>query len=438
MPDGNRRPIRTKEAQAAAPPLPMGVARYIARRYQRSRRRSRALSRASVIAIVGIAVGVLVLDVTLAVMNGFHDELQRSFVDTMPMITVTNHDLEGFVDLGRIMDTIGAEPGVIGVSPFIRQEVVISKRRVYGPPLSRGAITWGVDPYLVDTVQPFVSQLSPGPDVREAMIPVPGKAPRIVLGRELAMSLYAGLGDTVLVTAPRQDASLTEFEAETRRFVVAGYFESGMYEFDSRFAYFDLQVARDFYGYHDRGAGMIGVRVADMMQAAAIGDSLETRLGSSYRAVDWMALNSTIFRWIRMEKALMFLLVGLIILVAAFNVVGILTMMVGERGREVGILLAMGASPGQVQRVFVLNGFWLGLWGTAIGSLLGWLACLYLVHYGISIPGDVYFVDHMPCIPRFTDFLSVGVAATVLTLVSTLVPSREASRLDPMDIIRYT
>jgi lipoprotein-releasing system permease protein len=416
----------------------MGVARYIARRYQRSRRRSRALSRASVIAIVGIAVGVFVLDVTLAVMNGFHAELQRSFVDTMPMVTVTNHSVEGFVELGRDMDQIGRQPGVIGVSPLIRQEVVVSKQRAFGPPLSRGAITWGVDPDLMDTVQPFTSQLQPGPQVRDELRFREGETPRVVLGRDLAMSLYAGLDDTVLVTAPSQDASLTELVAETRKFVVAGFLESGMYEFDSRFVYLDLQVARDFYGYGERGAGMIGVRVDDMMAAAAIADSLEARLGSSYRAIDWMSLNSTIFRWVRLEKVLMFLLVGLIIMVAAFNIVGILTMMVGERGREVGILLAMGASPGQVQRIFVLNGLWLGFWGTVVGSLLGWLACQYLVTFGISIPGDVYFVDRMPCIPQWIDFAAVALAAMALTLVSTLVPSREASRLDPMEIIRYT
>jgi len=416
----------------------MGVARYISRRYQRSRRRSRALSRASVIAIVGIAVGVMVLDVTLAVMNGFRAELQRSFVDTMPMITVTNHTVEGFVRLGEDMDVIGAEPGVVGVSPLIRQEVVISKKRVFGSPLSRGAITWGVDPYLMDTIQPFSSQLVPGPEVRDLLASAPGGVPRLVLGRELANALYAGLEDTVLVTAPRQDADLSRLEADTRKFVVAGFLDSGMYEFDSRFVYLDLPVARDFYGYGDRGAGLIGVRVDDMMTAAAIGDSLEVRLGSGYRAVDWMALNSNIFQWVKLEKLLMFLLVGLIILVAAFNIIGILTMMVGERGREVGILLAMGASPGQIQRVFMLNGLWLGFWGTLAGSLAGWLMCLYLVHFGIRIPGDVYFVDHMPCIPSALDFTLVAVSAMALTLVSTLVPSREASRLDPMAIIRYT
>jgi lipoprotein-releasing system permease protein len=417
----------------------MGLTRYIARRYQRSRRRSRALSRAAVIAIVGITLGVMVLDITLAVMNGFHAELQRSFVDTMPMISVASHGPLGLADLDRVMEEIAAEPGVVGVSPLIRQEVIVSKKRLFGSPISRGAIAWGVDPERVDSVQPFSEQLRPDPSVREELIQAPGETPRIVLGRELALNLWAGLGDTVLVTAPRGEVGLSgEIAAETRPFVVAGFMESGMYEFDSRFAYLHLDTARDFFGYQARGAGLVGVRVEDMMTAAAVGDSLEARLGPDYRAVDWMALNSTIFRWVKLEKALMFVLVGLIVLVAAFNIIGILTMMVGERGREVGILLAMGAARSQIQRIFVFNGLWYGGIGTILGSLLGWLGCVYLVKVGIGIPGDVYFVDHVPCIPEPLDFLLVGAAAMLLTYLSTLVPSHEASRLQPMEIIRYT
>lgn len=416
----------------------MGAARYIARRYQRSRRRSRALSRVSVIAIVGIAVGVMVLNITLAVMNGFHAELRRSFVETMPMVTVACHAPDGFTRLDRDLEVIAATDGVTGVSPLIRQEVIVTRKRLLGSPLNRGAIVWGVDLERIDSVQPFSQQLRPGPEVRQQLRVQPDQAPRLVLGKELALSLYAGLGDTILVTAPRGEIGPGEIQAETRAFVLAGFLDSGLYEFDSRFVYLDLDAARDLFGYHRNGAGLIGVRVADMMQAAAVGEVLEERLGPVYRAVDWMALNSTIFRWVKIEKLLMFLLVSLIILVAAFNIIGILTMMVGERGREVGILLAMGASPGQVKRIFMLNGLWFGLWGTAAGSLLGWLVCQYLVHFGLKIPGDVYFVDHLPCIPQALDFLTVAVAAMALTLVSTLAPSHEASRLDPMDIIRYT
>ena len=416
----------------------MGVSRYIARRYQRSRRRSRALNRAAVIAIAGITVGVFVLNVVLAVMNGFHEELQRSFVDTMPMISVTSGSPDGFGDLERTLGVIGDEPGVIGVSPQIRQEVVVSRQRLFGNPISRGAICWGVDPRRVDSVMPFSSQLRPDASVSEELQPGPGEAPRVVLGSELATSLWAALGDTVLVTAPRGEMGFGEIEAETRRFVVAGFMESGMYEFDSRFLYVHLDTAREFFGYGPQGAGIIGVRVQDMFAADAIADSLEARLDQSYRAIDWKALNSSIFDWVKLEKAMMFVLISLIVLVAAFNIVGILTMMVGERGREVGILLAMGASRRQLQWIFVFNGAWYGFLGTALGSVLGWLGCLFLIHVGVPIPGDLYFVDSLPCIPMWQDFLLVAGATMGLSLLATLLPSREASSLDPMDIIRYT
>jgi lipoprotein-releasing system permease protein len=416
----------------------MGVSRYIARRYQRSRRRSRALNRAAVIAIGGITVGVFVLNVVLAVMNGFHEQLQKSFVDTMPMISVTSGAADGFGDLDRTLETIAGTSGVTGVSPQIRQEVVVSKRRLFGNPISRGAISWGIDPERVDSVMPFSSQLQPDPAVAAELAPAAGEAPRVVLGSELATSLWAALGDTVLLTAPRGEMGLGEIEAETRRFVVAGYLESGMYEFDSRFLYLHLDTAREFFGYGDQGAGIVGVRVEDMFAADVVADSLEAQLGDSYRAIDWKALNSSIFDWVKYEKAMMFVLISLIVLVAAFNIVGILTMMVGERGREVGILLAMGASRRQLQWIFVFNGAWYGFLGTALGSLLGWLGCLFLIHVGVPIPGDLYFVDSLPCIPMWQDFLLVAGATMGLTLLATLLPSREASRLDPMAIIRYT
>jgi lipoprotein-releasing system permease protein len=414
----------------------MRFALYIARRYLRSRRRSRFLSRVSVTAVLGIVLGVMVLDLTLAIMNGFHAELRRTFVETMPMITVTTAEPAGFADLDATLAAIAADPEVTGTAPYVRQEVILTRPRTLGPTRNRGAIVWGIDPARIDQVQPFSRQLVPGPAALAALNH--DGTPRILLGIELGMQLFTAVGDTLIVTAPRGEVSLDKIEATHRRFVVAGFLDSGMYEFDSRFAYINLAEARDLFGYEARGAGMIGARVKDMMRAAAVAARLEASLGTSYNAVDWMALNQNLFRWVKLEKVVMGLLLALIVLVAAFNIIGILTMMVGERTREIGILLAMGASRGQIQGVFLLNGLWLGGLGTALGSLLGWLGTQWLIHYGIPLPGDVYFVDHVPCIAQWTDFLAVAAAALGITLFATLMPSREASRLDPMEIIRYT
>ncbi len=416
----------------------MRFAVYIARRYLNSRRHSRFLNRVSLIAVVGIVLGVTVLDLTLAIMNGFHAELRRTFVDNMPMVTVISSDPAGFTRLGAVMDSIGAVPGVTGVAPFVRQEAIVTVRERNGQAAHRAAVVWGIDPDLQEAVTPLRRHLLPRglalTGLRER-----GPAPSIVLGVELATSLYAGLGDTVLVIAPSGGFDLEHLRGESRPFVVAGFLDSGMYEFDSRFAYVGLDPARAFFGYAPDGATGIGVKVADMMAAPAIARAIEQRLGPfRYHATDWIALNQNLFKWIRIEKVVMFLLLALIVLVAAFNIIGILTMMVGERSREIGILLAMGARPRQVQGIFMLEGIALGCAGTAIGSLLGYLGFLYLDRVGVRLPGDVYFIDRVPVVAQTGDFLTVAGVALLITLLATLAPSREASRLKPMEIIRWT
>jgi lipoprotein-releasing system permease protein len=262
--------------------------------------------------------------------------------------------------------------------------------------------------------------------------------PHIVLGLDLATGLYVGLGDTLLVTAPRGDLDLDRMEAETRRFVVAGFIDSGMYEFDSRFAYIGLEAAREFFGHGRGGADLVGARLADMMTAPVVAQRLVERLGRSYHATDWISLNSALFRWINIERIVMYVFLGLIVLVAAFNIVGILIMMVGERNREIGILLAMGASRGQVMGIFVLNGMWIGVAGTALGTLLGWGGAAFLQAVPVGLPGDVYFLDHVPVLIQGLDLVLVAGGSLVLTLLAALGPSFAASRLEPMEIIRYT
>ncbi len=417
----------------------MSFALYLARRYLRSRRHSRFLNRAGLIAVIGIMLGVMVLDLTLAIMNGFHAELRRTFVDNLPMITVVSSAPGGFADLGAALDTIGTTPGVVAAAPFVRQEAVVTRRVGALPATHRAAVVWGFAPELQEQVTPLSRHLLPG-TLDLAVLGTAAGTPRAVLGAELATALYAGLGDTILITAPTGDLDLIggEMRAQSRRYLVAGFLDSGMYEFDSRFVLLGLEQTRDFFGYGPGGAGGIGVRVDDMMAAPRLARLLETRLGPDHHATDWIALNQNLFRWIQIEKVVMFLLLALIVLVAAFNIIGILTMMVGERSREIGILLAMGARGGQIQGIFMLEGLFLGGAGTLLGSALGYAGYLYLDRVGVRLPGDVYFVERVPVVARLEDFLTVAAAALAITLLATLWPSREASRLRPMEIIRYT
>ena len=414
----------------------MRFAALIAGRYLRSRRHSRFLSRGSVTAIVGITIGVAVLNVTLAIMNGFHAEMRRTFVENMPMVSVIDSRPEGFGDLDAVLETIAADPEVTGAAPFIRQEAIVSARLAQGRLRHRGGVVWGVDPDRVDAVQPLSRYLRPDPAVLGALDR--GEAPRVILGSELANGLYAAIGDSVILTAPRGDLDPDNLEAESVRCVVVGYCETGMYEFDSRFVYLGLEDARRLFGFVAGGATLVGVKVADMMRADEVADRLEDGLGADYYATDWMALNANLFQWIKLEKVIMVLLLGMIILIAGFNIVGILTMMVGERRREIGILLAMGVPRNRIMGVFLLTGAALGVVGVAVGSVLGLGFVWFLQAHGIALPGDVYFVDSVPAHLQWGDFWLVAGMTLGIALLAGLWPSWEASNLKPMDIIRYT
>ena len=205
----------------------MEFAGYIAMRYLRSRRHSRFLSRGSVTAIVGIAIGVAVLNITLAVMNGFHSEMRRTFVENMPMISIITSAPEGFTDLGMVMDKVGTDPEVVGVAPFIRQVGLATASRTIGPPRIKEIVAWGIEPHLVDTVQPLSQYLLPDASVLDELTG-PG-VPRVILGADLANSLYAATGDTVVLTTVNGELDLDQIEAESRQFVVVGLFETGMF-----------------------------------------------------------------------------------------------------------------------------------------------------------------------------------------------------------------
>ncbi len=414
----------------------MKFAGYIARRYLRSRRNSRFLSRGSVTAIVGIALGVTVLNITLAVMNGFHAEMRRTFVENMPMISVITGLPEGFTQVGAMMDTIAADPEVVGISPFIRQEVLVSSTWTSGRPRPQAGVVWGVEPDLVDTVLPMRKYLLPNAGVLGSL-KRPG-IPHVILGADLANTLYATLGDTVILTSVSGELDLDNLAAVNGRFVVCGFFDTGMYEFDSRFIYTDIKAAGELLGYLPGSASMLGVKVADMMVADRVADRIGEKLGRGYRATDWMAMNANLFQWIKLEKIIMVLLLGMIILIAGFNIIGILTMMVGERRREIGILLAMGAKRKQIMGIFLINGVWLGAVGVFFGSVVGLVGIWALQRFGITLPGDVYFVDTVPVLLQWGDFFLVAGISLVMALFAGLWPSWEASNLKPMEIIRYT
>lgn len=415
----------------------MRLVEHVADRFLRSRG-SRLLSLIALFAGLGVMLGVAVLDVTLAVMNGFRDQIQLKFVENMPMVTVMHG--RGFDDLQGTMARLEQDPEVVGVAPFLRSELVITHERVPGRPVNRGAVLWGIDPQRQTKVTRFDDVVDPPFDgfSTEGLIHGGPQVPGIVLGSELAGGLRALVGDLVAVHAPRKTGSgPADYETETREFLVIGILNSGMYEFDAAFAYMDLEDAQQMF-HRPGGADGIGLRVVEMMRAPEIADRLEVELGyPPYYTNDWISLNGQLFEWIQFEKALMFLLLTFLILIASFNVVAILVTLVRDRSRDIAILRAMGAQRGQIVGVFLRLGMIVGLVGTAAGTGLGLVAILALDRYGFPLPGEVLFVDTLPVHPKTVDFLMVAGVSLLLTFLATLLPSWLATRVQPVEVLRH-
>lgn len=415
----------------------MGLVGDIALRFLRSRR-SRGVSIIAAIAVGGTALGVMALDVTLAVMNGFRGQIQETFVDNMPMVSVITSRPRGLDDVDGLLVRLEQMPGVEAAAPFLRKEGVLTAERFGGRAQHAGAVVWGIDPDRQMQVTPLDRHIEPPFDGfgTGGLLGGGEDTPGVVLGRELASRLRVGLGDVVVLSAPRPVGG-GKVETTDREFLVVGELASGMFEFDNAFAYIDLDVARSMYSLN-APADAIGLRVSDMLGAPRLARAIEDSLGSPpYFANDWISLNRQLFDWIRMEKVLMLLLLSLISLVASFAVVAILLLMVSERQKDIGILMALGVSRVRVWSIFNTMGMLLAGTGIAVGTLAGLGLCLALDRYGFRLPGEVYFVDTLPVQPHASDFLLVAGIAALLGTAATSLASLVATRYSPVEVIRH-
>jgi lipoprotein-releasing system permease protein len=259
--------------------------------------------------------------------------------------------------------------------------------------------------------------------------------PGIIIGRELSLRLGAFLGDRINVVSPVGPISALGMIPKVRGFRVAGIFESGMFEYDSSLAYVSIQQAQEFFNMGHVVTG-IEVKVTDIFAADEIAHRIDQVLGFPYWARDWMKLNKNLFSALKLEKFMMFVLLVLVVLVAAFNIVSTLAMIVVEKHREIAILKAMGATGKAVMRVFMLNGLVIGLAGTAIGIPLGYAIC-WAIQTWFTLPGDVYLLSRIPVNIKFFDVALVGVSAVAITFLATIYPCLEAARLEPAEALRY-
>jgi lipoprotein-releasing system permease protein len=405
----------------------------VAIRYLMSKRRRGAISVIGLIAIGGVLVGVAALVIVMSVMSGLQRDLREKILTNTPHLLIQKYNSQPIEDYPRVVEALKGTPGITAAAPFIYTEGIIA----HGRGRNEGAVIRGVDPRLEPGVSDAAAQIVSG---EYDLVQAPDEAyPKVVIGYLLADRLGAFPGDTLTLTTP-EGAVVSPLHGtvpKLQKFLLAGTFKSGLFEYDSKFVYASLPAMQEYLGAGDIAYG-VSVRVSEIWDARDIGERAVTALDGPYYATTWIELNQPLFSALKLEKRAMFIILVLIVLVAAFNIISTLTMIVMDKTKEIGILRSMGMQSRAIRRIFVYQGALIGIVGTGTGLVVGLVAALLLARYHfISLPGDVYFIDTLPVsIEPLNISLIVG-ASLAISLVATLYPATQASRMTPVDAIRY-
>ncbi len=426
---------------------------FIAARYLRAKRRQAVVGVITAISVVGVAAGVASLIIALAITNGMRRDLQDKLVGSTAHVLLMRISGDGIRDWRPLLERLRVLPHVTAAAPGLYEEVLISRGAK-----SAGALIDGIVPADQRTVSGILQTVRQGsaepldpvlpegstPTHRDetAMNGAPNSSsiqatPPIVIGQDLAQTIGAEVGDTILVTSPQGELTPLGLVPKYQRYTVAGIFNSGFYQYDSSYAFIRLADAQRLFSEPDL-ISAISFKVDDMYRADVIGRQIEQAAGPGYQSTNWMEQNRELFRALRLEQVVTFIILALIVCVAALNILIALTMMVMEKTRDIAVLMSFGVRVDQVRRIFLLQGLLISVIGTALGLVVGYALSWLGGHYRfIHLDASVYSIDYLPFAPRLIDALIVGAVSLGVSLLATLYPSSSAAKVLPAEALRY-
>ena len=447
---------------------------FVATRYLRAKRRQAFIGVITGISILGVAAGVASLIVALAINNGFRQDLQARLLGSTAHISLLRVESDGIRDWRPLLEKLSKQPHVIAAAPAIYEQVLISRG-----PRARGAVLKGMLPQYERKVSDLLQTvtLGSGAALEDAHVGKTGESektssnasasataagegarstqaaespddlngvqqrvaamPPIILGKDMAEEIGATVGSVVLVTSPQGELTPFGMVPKYIRFHVAGIFNSGFFDYDSSWAFLRLADAQQLFGLGDV-ISVIQFKLDDIYLAGDVARALEQAAGHGFMATSWMEQNKPLFRALRLERVVTFITIGLIVFVAALNILISLIMMVMEKTKDIAVLMSLGTKKKQIRRVFIAQGVLIGVIGTAIGLVLGYAISWAGGHYHfISLSPEVYSIDYVPFAPRLIDGVIVALVSIGISFVATIYPSWSAARILPAEALRY-
>lgn len=405
---------------------------FIAMRYLRAKRRQAVIGVVTAISVLGVAAGVASLIIALAITNGMKRDLQERLLGSTAHVDLMRVAADGIRDWRPLLERLRRLPHITAAAPGLYGQVLVSRGARSG-----GGLVKGVLPADERRVSDLLQAVKTGSSAALEGTGESGVTPPIVIGKDLAETLGAGVGDTVLVTSPQGELTPLGLIPRYQRFQVAGVFASGFYQYDASYAFVRLADAQRLFSEPDL-ISVISFRVDDLYRAKEIGTEVEQAAGPGFQATNWMEQNRELFRALKLEQIVTFIVLALIVCVAALNILIALTMMVMEKTKDIAVMMGFGVTVTQIRRVFLAQGLMISLIGTLLGLAVGYGASWAGGHYRfVHLDAAVYSIDYLPFAPRLMDAVIVAAVSLGVSALATLYPAGSAARVLPAEALRY-